>query len=257
MPRQPIHHYWKDRIRHHLGKGQGPAPGPTEIERRLLEESDKFDSKLLARIGPVPSKRTIARTIKGDWIPLPENEKLQYREFYFPESLERGDLPWEASAACLELLGIRLDSRPTIRMALAFWRITAAAPDLNVRKREKLARVWSGWEALGDHAVPQDLRNLESYLAYAPWRSEEANAAAVRAHEEGEFDMGIPLTIDVGKIGESTLIEAYIEKLGSPGLAKEMVTWEQNQDSDFGLGDTVIWQEERVPSSKEPRGDIN
>jgi hypothetical protein len=142
-------------------------------------------------------------------------------------------------------------------MALAFWRITAAAPDLNVSKREKLARVWSGWEALGDHAVPQDLRNLESYLAYAPWRSEEANAAAVRAHEEGEFDMGIPLTIDVGKIGESTLIEAYIEKLGSPGLAKEMVTWEQNQDSDFGLGETVIWQEERVPSSKEPREDIS
>ena len=165
-------------------------------------------------------------------------------------------MPWEASAACLELLGNTLDSRPTIRMALAFWRITAAAPDLNVRKREKLARVWSGWEALGDLAVPQDLRNLESYLAYAPWRAKEAHAADVDAHEAGEFDMRVLLTIDPNEIDKSTLVDAYTEKLGSPGAAQEMMDSEIIKDWDFGLGEG-IWQEDRFPSNRELREDIN
>lgn len=257
MPRQPIHAYWKERIKHHLGKGQRPQPGPTAIERVLIEESREFDSKLLRRIGPVPSNRSIARILKEEWVPLPEEEKLQYREFYYPESMERGDLPWEASAACLELLGYRLDSRPTIRMAMAFWRITLAAPDLNAWKREMLARVWSGVQALGEYAVLQDLRNLESYLAYAPWKSEEANAAAVLAHEAGEFDMRVPLTIDAGKVNESTLLEVYAEKLGSLAEAKEMMIVEENPDSDFGLGEVVIWRDERVPYNRELREDIN
>ena len=196
MPQPPIHQFWKDRVKHHLGKGQKPPLGPAVIQRILIEESAKLDSNLRAEYGSAPSVRSIARIRESEWVPLPEEEKVQYRYFYYPESMERGELPWEASAACLELLGSIFisaatglgDRRPTIRLALAFWRITLAAPDLNVNKRLRYARMWSGWQALGSTANQQDLRPLEARLAYGPWRSKEAEDAFMKAGNMGDFD---------------------------------------------------------------------
>ena len=253
MPQPPIHLYWKDRIKHHLGKGQRPLPA-TAIRHILKEEYAALDFDLQEEYRPAPSVRSIGRIRENEWVPLSVEEKVQYREFYFPESMERGELPWEASAACLELLGSDVELRPTVRLAQAFWRITLAAPDLDASTRQELARKWSVWQSLGSHAVPQELRNLELFLAIGPWKSEEAHAVAVQADEAGLFDMRVGLTIRASDIDESTLMEAYTEKFRSAGEAKDMIDWEKYQDLEFE-GAEVTWQEERVPSSKVPKNE--
>ncbi len=131
-----------------------------------------------------------------------------------------------------------------------------AAPDLDASTRQELARKWSVWQSLGSHAVQQELRNLELFLAIGPWKSEEAHAVAVQADEAGLFDMRVGLTIRASDIDESTLMEAYTERFRSAGEAKDMIDWEKYQDLEFE-GAEVTWQEERVPSSKEPKEDIS
>src|SRR2546429_155896 len=69
-------------------------------------------SRLLSQVAPyikerVPSARTIAR-VQDEWRQMSSADKQQVRNstafFRWPESMEAGLLPWEASAALLELL---------------------------------------------------------------------------------------------------------------------------------------------------------
>ena len=224
MPQRPIHEYWKDRIFHHAAQGEGLGA----THRLLVGESANLEPHLRVEYGPAPSVRSIARIRLSDWDPKSKEEKDLYREFYYPEAMEHSQLPWEASAACLELLGRVFigaatglgEKRPTIRLARAFWRITLAAPDLSARKRVRFARMWSAWEALGSNSNQQDRRNLESYLAYGPWRSEAAAAAAEKAHNAGEFDINVGLSIGPGDYDDDNLLEVLTESTGVPGLAE-------------------------------------
>ena len=133
-----------------------------------------------------------------------------------------------ASSACLELLGQVFsgaatglgEQRPTVRLAKAFWRITLAAPDLDVNKRVRFARMWSASDLMGRYPIKRDLRNLEGYLAYAPWRSEEAQAAAEKAHNAGEFDINVGFSIGPGEYDDAQMLEVFTEGTGSPVLAR-------------------------------------
>ena len=64
----------------------------------------------------MPAARTISRIRKDEWPLVEEKDRARYRTFYWPESTERGDLPWEASAAALELMGY-LRERFSIQLA--------------------------------------------------------------------------------------------------------------------------------------------
>ena len=66
----------------------------------------------------LPTERTIAR-IKKEFLGRKEEERIPYRYFSWPEAMEGGLLPWEASRACLECLRYHIyhrikSSPPTI-----------------------------------------------------------------------------------------------------------------------------------------------
>ena len=99
----------------------------------------KFEPTM--RAVSLPTERTIAR-IKKNFLTMNPEERVQYRYFSWPESMEIGALPWEASRAALELLAhfrkIKWQ-RPTIQTVRWYWKVTSSAPDLPVEKRSELA----------------------------------------------------------------------------------------------------------------------
>lgn len=89
--------------------------------------------------GKLPAARTIAR-YRQTFRELPEQEKLLYAEFAWPESMEAGALPWEASRAAMDLLVfLGAEFTPTNRDVLWFWRLTLAAPDMPIKERAAMA----------------------------------------------------------------------------------------------------------------------
>jgi hypothetical protein len=128
---------------------------------------------------------------------LPQ-DLAEYRDFYWPESMERGDLPWDASAAALELLGFVVDGetprgRPSARLAKQFWRVTLAAPDATADKRLQIAALLSMWTANGQRHR-NEVRGIEWYLAFAPWRSarnREQYDSILGKSEEGQYQASV------------------------------------------------------------------
>ena len=132
-----------------------------------------------------PSERWIEEKLKTEWDDLPASEKQGYSAFYWPGSMLSGALPWEAAPAALELFALmntgNSRGRPHIRHARWFWRVTLAAPDAPIYRREDISRELARLEGRGP--IPQGLG--EEYLAFAPWRSEENDAAYHQFIEEG------------------------------------------------------------------------
>lgn len=105
---------------------------------------------------------------------------------YWPESMECGDLPWEASEVALELLAaLRGAGRPSIGLAKWFWRVKVAAPGCSFDDRYRCAAWLSAWERIGGRPI-EGVRGIEWYLAFAPWRSEEGSAEYECAREDTE-----------------------------------------------------------------------
>jgi hypothetical protein len=203
MPAKPIDKYWENRI-YELAAND-PKAGPYRIEAILGEEANGNTS-----LPQQPTANTIRRYLER-FRRKPKAEQDQYLYFHWPGSMSTSLLPWEASAAALELLDVRRNvdpfirwmeskaqkplaewesgglrwGRPTIRLARWFWHVTQAAPDLpsvatiteflpyvDLPGRYDIAVVLAEWET--DTNVPQGLReSVETYLAFAPWRSPE------------------------------------------------------------------------------------
>ena len=110
MPQPPIPVFWNERIRSHLAHLQqlGEKLSDKRIRRLLEKEAEALgkganaEQKVLA--DRVPSERSISRIRKEVWPALTDEEQAVYRVFEWPESMVRGDLPWAASQAALELL---------------------------------------------------------------------------------------------------------------------------------------------------------
>ena len=129
----------------------------------------------------VPSDRSVRRYMqahKG----LTLEERRQYRLLRWPDNL--GDLPWEAGPAVLDLLRHLHEAgagRPTLRLATWYYRVWQAVPDAPFDERLSFATVYAALEELADF-IPEAYVRLtkeacEWYLAYAPWRGEEAERA--------------------------------------------------------------------------------
>jgi len=157
--------FWEQRVRALTASSERIGPGRL---LRLLQD----ESKQTHRLG-VPSLRTIGR-IQQKFRLLDARAQMDYRVLTWPEACQLGGLPWEASAAVLELLGFlhRAGSgRPLMRVGRWFWHVTLAAPDLPVRDRFAAARQLSAWEVIPHE---ENVRPVEWHLAYAPWRSQDA-----------------------------------------------------------------------------------
>ncbi len=107
--------------------------GAPRITRALEEEA--------AREGryDCPSERAVSSILRK----IAAEDLREYRFLYWPDTFERGDLPWEASEAALELLALKEfapgEARPSVRLARWFWRITQAAPRMLPAERRRLA----------------------------------------------------------------------------------------------------------------------
>ena len=188
-----------------------------EWMRTLFENEPAFTDKAVAEMAKTkgeelgrsdyPALRTVNK-YHHQHPSLPANLKEGYLYLRWPESMETGLLPWEASAAALELLDVRRKVDPffrsveahsgkplgswgirwgrvSVRLARWFWHISQAAPDLpaisgvskfplfiDIPGRYDLAVILAEWEARA--SVPQEGRDaVEVYLTQAPWRSRE------------------------------------------------------------------------------------
>lgn len=126
--RPPINHEWVDRIYELCARDSRTT---VDCIRASLTPID----------GKLPAARTIAR-YREMFRELPEQERLLYAEFAWPESMESGALPWEASRAALDLLVfLGVEFTPTNRDVLWFWRVTLAAPAMPIKDRAAMAEV--------------------------------------------------------------------------------------------------------------------
>ena len=134
MPQRPIPEYWKDRIKAHFAQmeqGQerlSDAAVHRALEVEALELRSDPDPNRRELATWVPSNRSISRIRRGEFAQMDFAERAQHRKFHWPESMEKGDLPWEAGAAGLEILRKGPALRPDVRQVLWFWRVTQVMP---------------------------------------------------------------------------------------------------------------------------------
>ncbi|MBF8267734.1 MAG: hypothetical protein HW388_1242 [Dehalococcoidia bacterium] len=113
--------YWIERIK--SIKANNLSWGAGRILKEMQQEAARSGVEYQG-----PSEPTIRRKLRTEWDPLDKERKTQYLYFYWPESMMNGSLPWEASAAGLELLRHYPIERPYVRQVKWFWRVTQAMP---------------------------------------------------------------------------------------------------------------------------------
>jgi len=208
MPRPKTDPFWVDRIRE-LDTNY-PRMTHAEMGRRLEgigAEKGRNDW---------PSDRTM-RTLRAKWkAPTFDEERRQYRYLHWPETFERGDLPWEASAAALELLREhhkRKFPRPMLALVRWFCRVKMAAPTLSFEEQSALAAHLYGCEVGGAFVYPISWRRAEAQLA-----SGEFPESPFPESWFGE-ELGNNLMITVGKEGMVAVIMAAIPPISEQGAA--------------------------------------
>ena len=136
MPNIRIPDYWRQQVKYILAENQRISISAIlhllDAKAELLQKSDEATERTLSN--NVPSSRTISR-VRDEWRAMEQSERVQYQQFSWPESMQGGALPWEASSAALELL-MFLDSngvreRPPIRLVMWYWRVIQASRDMS------------------------------------------------------------------------------------------------------------------------------
>jgi hypothetical protein len=169
--RKPIAPEWVERVKQI--RAAEPYLGRVAVAnllRREAEQKGRSDS---------PSDRVVGRIQSEFDAELSAQEQGQYKLLYWPERMLDKSLPWDASAAALELLCYFNEhmegKRPLVRLCTWFWRVTQAAPDAPVRDRVQRAHGLAACESLGMPGLALEfVRASEWLLAYRPWRGPEA-----------------------------------------------------------------------------------
>jgi hypothetical protein len=157
------------------------------LGRQPKASARAIEEALRQVVGDAPSPRTIGR-IKERFEALPSERKALYAEVRWPDSMGSHLLPWEASAAVLDLLDALAPRRPDVGLAVWFWRVTQAASDASRDSRIAAARSLYAWDVLGRQFPHED---LEAWMRFAPWRSAEAEERYRDAVERGEAERPI------------------------------------------------------------------
>ena len=161
MPRAKTDKYWIDRVRVLVENGQ-------RMTIKKIAEALEEEGGVAA-----PSERTVRR-LREEYLELPESERLKYRYFYWPESIEMGVLPWTASPAALELLRLFdewkpiIMPRPTIRLAVWFWRVSEAGCGMNAASRLQMALQLASWSEERDAGLWREIE--QALITGSPYR---------------------------------------------------------------------------------------
>lgn len=177
MPAQ-IDKFWEERVT--SLKANNLTWGALRIAREIRKEACS------AERGDFPSERWVGSFLHEKCSKLSEAEKGQYLYFCWPESMDRGDLPWEAAPYGLEYLHhlfyepkkMRVDSngphsvdRPTNEQIRWFWKISVAAPTAPLDLRIRMAAFfrWALYKR-------SEAEIYEWFLAHSPWENRERKA---------------------------------------------------------------------------------
>jgi hypothetical protein len=191
MPNIRIRDEWEPMVKEIIAD-LGPRTGPTPILRELKDRVERLRKSGEQFPTDYPSTRTIQR-IKEDITP---EELREYESFRWPESMKAGRLPWESSAAALELLGYwsrQSHRRTSVGLARWYWYVTQAVPDLSMLSddpelpgRLAIALLLSDWESM--QSTPQGYTDaVEAYLSYAPWRNDDNKRLYLEAIQRNDF----------------------------------------------------------------------
>lgn len=173
MPQPRIANFWVEEIRR-ITVNSGRL-GPSKVRAQLVAWVKDGGAPHGVNQYEAPSQRTIAR-YQSEIRDEPPEKQAPYRNFYWPESMEAGDVPWEAAPAALEVFRGYLSTsriRPTVTLVHWFWRVSLAVPDADFNKRLHWAHVLElsqKWMREGLDIEPP--RDIELELVFQPWRSE-------------------------------------------------------------------------------------
>ncbi|MEX2081896.1 MAG: hypothetical protein WEC33_09790 [Dehalococcoidia bacterium] len=147
MPRPRLHQYWRDRIRSKV------ANAPNTPSRTLAAElAEEPPPPPEVCTDPPPSVRTVDRYRED--IAFPEAYRDAYRWVRWPDTFERGDLPWEAVPVLAEHIREHLAYRSRLSVVLArwLWRVHDFAPGEQRERRWAVALALAAAEL---HASPE------------------------------------------------------------------------------------------------------
>ena len=166
MPRPLTDNHWQHRVRELAEQGINAA----EIARRLEKEADKSGRD------DYPSDRTVRR-IRDAHMAKGPGDRRQYAGFRWPESMQDAEIPWEGSEQVLNLIRnhrtmFGLGSRPPIGFTKWFWRVTQAAPTLDLNRRARIAAFLFGNEQNPESVPENKVRSLETFLADEVWNGQ-------------------------------------------------------------------------------------
>jgi hypothetical protein len=166
MPRPLTDPHWRHRVCELSEQKKNAA----EIYRQLEEEADKSGRN------DYPSDRTVRR-IKDAHMAKRPGDRRQYEGFRWPESMGDAEIPWEGSEEILSLIRnhrtmFGLGSRPPIGFTKWFWRVTQAAPTLDLNRRARIAAFLFGNEQNPESVPENKVRSLETFLADEVWNGQ-------------------------------------------------------------------------------------
>ena len=224
MPRKPIPEPWRRIVKAVLTKHDGKI-SVRQLFRQVQSVAGRLgtsdDPKLRALAKEYPSERTISRIKEVEWPLVTEQQVAEYRAFHWPESMGTAELPWEAGASALELLGYLTRppmadtyGRPSVQVVKWFCRLSLAGPNMELETRHLLARDFALWELLGSQEGA--VRGYETYLAWAPWSSEVRRQEYEKAVDEST----IPGALLVFPTSPSSFTreqwKAVLDQIGDP-----------------------------------------
>jgi len=156
VARTAVDAFWREQIRGITANYPGWGPG--RVVRALAAIGEQLGRD------DWPAERTIGRE-QQRFREMEAAKQRDYLVFRWPESMVRGDLPWEAAALGVTLIrhfGQR--RRPLVRCVRWCWRITLARPDAPLPARWNAACFMAAWEVSPD-ASPEAPRRIEAWLA--------------------------------------------------------------------------------------------
>lgn len=192
MARRKTGDHWQKRAWEIYQNAKEPKPGSKRIADQLARDFESDDT------GP-PGERVV-RGYLHEFRLLPDAVKHEYEYFTWPHAMETGLLPWEASRDVLDLLGyLRVsmglpDAEVPVPVARWYWRACQVMPGAPIPNKLTVAGQLAAWDRYGKQpaadvvGVTDNVAALQGYLAAAPWRSPDAQAAYDGAVKAGALE---------------------------------------------------------------------